>query len=69
MVSFPLPSDSLPLIRTATGQGDVKVTAQDSGGKALAVGKLAVIDNQINQATAANTHVPVISPARRTRKG
>jgi multidrug efflux system membrane fusion protein len=51
-VSFPLPSDSLPLIRTATGQGDVKVTAQDSGGKALAVGKLAVIDNQINPNTA-----------------
>jgi multidrug efflux system membrane fusion protein len=51
-VSFPLPSDSLPLIRTATGQGDVKVTAQDSAGKALAVGKLAVIDNQINPNTA-----------------
>jgi membrane fusion protein, multidrug efflux system len=51
-VTFPLPSDSLPLIRTATGQGDVKVTAQDSGGKALAVGKLAVIDNQINPNTA-----------------
>jgi multidrug efflux system membrane fusion protein len=51
-VSFPLPSDSLPLIRTATGQGDVKVTAQDSGGKALAVGTLAVIDNQINPNTA-----------------
>src|SRR5450631_1966763 len=29
-VSFPLPADSLPLIRTATGQGNVKVTALDS---------------------------------------
>ncbi len=51
-VSFPLPADSLPLIRAAIAQGDVKVTAQDSNGKDLAVGKLAVIDNQINPNTA-----------------
>jgi membrane fusion protein, multidrug efflux system len=51
-VSFPLPADSLPLIRTATGQGDVKVTAQDSSGNALVVGKLAVVDNLINPNTA-----------------
>ena len=51
-VTFPLPSDSLPAIRAAKEQGDVKVTAQDSSGKVLAVGKLAVIDNQINPNTA-----------------
>jgi multidrug efflux system membrane fusion protein len=51
-VAFPLPADSLPPIRAAMGQGDVKVTALDSGGKDLAVGKLAVIDNQINPNTA-----------------
>jgi multidrug efflux system membrane fusion protein len=51
-VTFPLPSDSLRAIRIAMEQGDVKVTAQDSSGKVLAVGKLAVIDNQINPNTA-----------------
>jgi membrane fusion protein, multidrug efflux system len=51
-VSFPLPAASLPLIRNSTAQGDVKATAQDSHGKDLAVGKLAVIDNQINPNTA-----------------
>jgi len=51
-VTFPLPSDSLLAIRAAKEQGDVKVTAQDSSGKVLAVGKLAVIDNQINPNTA-----------------
>jgi membrane fusion protein, multidrug efflux system len=51
-VTFPLPSDTLPSIRAAMGQGDVKVTAEDSEGKALAVGKLSVIDNQINPNTA-----------------
>jgi membrane fusion protein, multidrug efflux system len=34
------------------GRGDVKVTAEDSENKTLAVGKLAVIDNQINPNTA-----------------
>jgi membrane fusion protein, multidrug efflux system len=51
-VSFPLPSNALPQIRTATVKGEVKVIAQDSNGKDLAVGKLAVIDNQINPNTA-----------------
>jgi multidrug efflux system membrane fusion protein len=51
-VTFPLPSDSLPPIRDAMGQGDVKVTAQDGDGNILATGKLAVIDNQINPNTA-----------------
>jgi membrane fusion protein, multidrug efflux system len=50
--TFPLPSDTLPSIRAAMGRGDVKVTAEDSDGKALALGKLAVIDNQINPNTA-----------------
>jgi membrane fusion protein, multidrug efflux system len=50
--TFPLPSDNLPAIRVAMGRGDVKVTAEDSEGKTLAVGKLAVIDNQINPNTA-----------------
>jgi multidrug efflux system membrane fusion protein len=50
--TFPLPSDNLPAIRAAMGRGDVKVTAEHSEGKTLAVGKLAVIDNQINQNTA-----------------
>ena len=51
-VTFALPADSLPPIRAAMEQGDVKVTAQDSNGKDLAVGKLTVIDNQINPNTA-----------------
>ncbi len=51
-VSFPLPSDSLPSIRAAMAKGDVKVTAEDSGGKVLATGSLSVIDNQINPNTA-----------------
>jgi multidrug efflux system membrane fusion protein len=51
-VTFPLPSDSLPPIRAAMAKGDVKVTARDADGKALAAGKLAVIDNQINPNTA-----------------
>jgi multidrug efflux system membrane fusion protein len=50
--TFPLPSDTLPAIRAAMGQGDVKATAHDSDGKTLALGKLAVIDNQINPNTA-----------------
>jgi membrane fusion protein, multidrug efflux system len=51
-VTLPLPSDTLPSIRAAMGQGDVKVSAQDADGKTLAAGKLAVIDNQINPNTA-----------------
>jgi multidrug efflux system membrane fusion protein len=52
-VTFPLPSDSVPAIRIASEQGEVKVRAQDSGGRVLAVGKLAAIGNQINPNTAA----------------
>jgi multidrug efflux system membrane fusion protein len=62
-VSFPLPSDALPLIRAATAQGDVKATAQDSSGRTLAVGKLAVIDNQINPNTATITFKAIFDNA------
>ena len=48
-VTFALPADSLPQIRAK--EGSIKVLVQHPGGKDLATGKLAVIDNQINQAT------------------
>jgi membrane fusion protein, multidrug efflux system len=51
-VTFALPADSLPQIRSRLKNGDVDVTAQDPNGHDLATGKLAVIDNQINQTTA-----------------
>jgi multidrug efflux system membrane fusion protein len=50
-VSFALPADSLPQLSAATKTGDVVVTALDRGGRTLATGVLAVIDNQINPAT------------------
>jgi membrane fusion protein, multidrug efflux system len=50
-VTFSLPSDSLPQIRVRSRNGDIDVTAQDPSGHDLAVGKLSVIDNQINAAT------------------
>jgi membrane fusion protein, multidrug efflux system len=50
-VTFALPSDSLSRIRAGLKKGDVEVSAHDPGGRELAVGKLAVIDNQINAAT------------------
>ena len=49
-VTFALPGDSLPQIR-AKKDGKIKVSVQDASGKDLASGDLAVIDNQINQAT------------------
>jgi multidrug efflux system membrane fusion protein len=49
-VTFALPGDSLPQIR-AKRDGKIKVSVQDASGKDLATGDLAVIDNQINQAT------------------
>ena len=49
-VTFALPGDSLPQIR-AKKDGKIKVSVQDATGKDLASGDLAVIDNQINQAT------------------
>jgi multidrug efflux system membrane fusion protein len=50
-VVFSLPADSLPQIRAKLKIGDVDVTALDSGGRDLAAGKLAVIDNAINATT------------------
>jgi membrane fusion protein, multidrug efflux system len=50
-VTFALPADSLPRIRARWKNGDIDVTAKDSDGRDLAVGKLSVIDNQINAAT------------------
>jgi len=50
-VVFSLPADSLPQIRAKLKNGDVNVTAQDPSGRALAAGKLSVIDNQINATT------------------
>jgi membrane fusion protein, multidrug efflux system len=50
-VVFSLPADSLPQIRAKLKNGDVDVTAQDSNGRDLATGKLAVIDNAINATT------------------
>jgi multidrug efflux system membrane fusion protein len=50
-VNFALPADSLPQIRGRLKNGDVGVTAQDSAGRQLATGKLAVIDNAINATT------------------
>jgi membrane fusion protein, multidrug efflux system len=47
-----LPADSLPQLRAALKGGDIAVTAMDSNGQELATGLLAVIDNQINPATA-----------------
>jgi membrane fusion protein, multidrug efflux system len=51
-VTFPLPADTLPTIRAAAAKGDIKVSAEDSAGAALATGKLSVIDNLINPNTA-----------------
>jgi membrane fusion protein, multidrug efflux system len=50
-VDFSLPADSLAQIRAKSKDRDIEVTAQDSGGRNLAVGKLTVVDNQINPAT------------------
>ncbi len=51
-VTFPLPADTLAAIRAAAARGTIKVSAEDSAGKALATGKLSVIDNLINPNTA-----------------
>jgi len=51
-VAFALPADTLPRIRASAQNGDVRVAAQDSDGTDLLFGKLAVIDNLINPATA-----------------
>jgi multidrug efflux system membrane fusion protein len=47
---FSLPADSLLQIRTRLKDGGIEVTAQDFNGRNLGIGKLAIIDNQINRA-------------------
>jgi multidrug efflux system membrane fusion protein len=52
-VFFTLPEDDLPVIQSAMAQGVAVVDALSrDGDKPLGEGKLAVIDNEINQATA-----------------
>jgi membrane fusion protein, multidrug efflux system len=52
-VLFTLPEDDLPRVAEAMSKGDLLVDAfSRDGNKNLAQGKLAVIDNEINQATA-----------------
>jgi membrane fusion protein, multidrug efflux system len=51
-VTFALPGESLPRIKASAQTGDVVVVAQDSDGHDLLSGKLTVIDNLINPATA-----------------
>jgi membrane fusion protein, multidrug efflux system len=51
-VVFALPADTLPELRNVMTKGDVAVAAETNDGRRLATGKLAVIDNQINTATA-----------------
>ena len=52
-VLFTLPEDDLPRVSDAMSKGELVVDAYSrDGNKMLAQGKLAVIDNEINQATA-----------------
>jgi multidrug efflux system membrane fusion protein len=52
-VLFTLPEDDLPRVSDAMSKGDLVVDAfSRDGNKQLAQGKLSVIDNEINQATA-----------------
>jgi len=51
-VAFDLPSDSLPRIRAKMKAGDLSVTAVDNHGKDLATGRLTVVDNHVDAATA-----------------
>jgi multidrug efflux system membrane fusion protein len=51
-VSFALPAASLSEVRARLRQGEVTIIAEDGDGHELATGQLAMIDNQINAATA-----------------
>ena len=52
-VMFTIPQDKLPAVGAAMGRGDVPVDIYNrDGSQKLATGKLAVLDNQINQSTA-----------------
>lgn len=51
-VLFTIPQDRLPAIAAASAKGDVEVEVWNrDGSQKLATGKLAVLDNQINQTT------------------
>ena len=51
-VLFTIPQDRLPAVAAATAKGDVEVEVWNrDGSQKLATGKLAVLDNQINQTT------------------
>lgn len=68
-VDFALPADSLPRIRARIKGGDIgsiKVTALDAGGLELAVGKLSVVDNQINVATGTINYKAIFDNAEET---
>jgi multidrug efflux system membrane fusion protein len=47
-VVFSLPVDSLGRVRAELSDGNIEVTAQVPNGKDLAVGRLSVIDNQVD---------------------
>jgi len=51
-VEFPIPSDALPQLRQALQRGGVEILAEDMKGGMRAHGTLAMIDNQINAASA-----------------
>ncbi|MFB9984363.1 efflux RND transporter periplasmic adaptor subunit [Mesorhizobium kowhaii] len=51
-VDFSLPSDDLPSIQQVMKAGNAAVVVQDNTGQQLASGRLSVVDNQINNATA-----------------
>ncbi|HVK83889.1 MAG TPA: efflux RND transporter periplasmic adaptor subunit, partial [Kofleriaceae bacterium] len=51
-VFFTLPQDKLPVVAAALARGDVPVEVYNRDGtQKIATGKLAVIDNQVNQST------------------
>ena len=62
-VFFTLPEDDLPAIQEAMAAGELGVQALSrSGDKPLGDGKLSVIDNEINQATATGIRLKAIFP-------
>jgi multidrug efflux pump subunit AcrA (membrane-fusion protein) len=48
-ITFSLPVDSLARMRAASMDGAIALTAQDSDGRVLSVGRISVVDNQINR--------------------
>ena len=51
-VDFALPADTLARVRARMASGDIAVTARDRQGKDLAAGRLVMVDNQVDTATA-----------------